>query len=499
MIEGESPLTALPRCSMGIPGLDEVLNGGLPVDRMYLVRGGPGTGKTTLALQFLQAGRERGETVLYITLSESEQELAFVAHSHGWSLEGIAVHGLARIEQMVKPEAQSTILHPSEHELGRMLKVIQDEIERIRPKRVVIDSLAELRLMAQNPLRFRRQILNLKTFFAKHSATVLLIDEHSPETEPQVQTLVHGVIELQMRNPEYGPTRRRMSVLKMRGVSFSAGYHDFGITTGGLAVYPRLIAAEHHREFDPVPRSSGVPAIDQLLGGGIDPGTSTLITGAAGKSSLALQYALAAARRGEPVSFFAFDEAIGTLLARMRGLNMDIGELQERGLLNLQQIDPAELSPGEFAILVRTRVNAGTRLVVIDSLNGFMYSMPDERLLVTQLHELLSYLGQQGVTTLLLLAQQGIVGTVRTPVDVSYLADSVIMLRYFEFDGAMKKAISVVKKRSGGHEETIREFKLVSGQGLTVGEPLTGFRGVLTGVPSFFGTGTSILDEQGDG
>jgi circadian clock protein KaiC len=501
MTQGEQQVFHLPRCGTGIAGLDDVLAGGLPVNRMYLVRGGPGTGKTTLSLQFLQEGRARGEAVLYITLSESEEELTLVARSHGWNLEGIAVHGLARIEQMIKPEAQSTILHPSEHELGRTLNVIQDEIARIRPRRIVIDSLAELRLLAQNPLRFRRQILNLKSFFSRHEATVLLLDEHNPDTEPQVQTLVHGVVELQMRNPEFGPTRRRLSVLKLRGVKYRAGYHDFIINTGGLDVFPRLVAAEHTKEFSREPRSIGVAHIDQLLGGGIEPGTSTLITGAAGtgKSSLALQYALASARRGDRVAFFAFDESISTMRARMHGLGMNADELRDRGLLNLQQVDPAELSPGEFAAQVRMRVEEGAKTIVIDSLNGYLYSMPDERMLVTQLHELLSYLAQQGVVTVLLLTQHGVVGNMNTPVDLSYLADCVILLRYFEFDGAMKKAISVIKKRSGGHEETIREFKLVRGQGLVAGPPLVGFRGIMTGVPTFVGKPSSILDEEGHG
>lgn len=496
-----SEWSGLPRCTIGIGGLDDILSGGLPIHRMYLVRGGAGTGKTTLGLQFLQAGRDLGESVLYITLSESEQELAFVARSHGWSLDNMAVLGLARIEQMIKPEAQSTILHPSEHELGRTLTVIQQEITRIRPKRVVLDSLAELRLLAQNPLRFRRQILNLKSFFTQQEATVLLLDEHNEDTEPQVQTLVHGVIELQMRNPEFGPTRRRLSVLKMRGVKFRAGYHDVVIDTGGLDVFPRLVAAEHYREFGREPRSTGVKEVDQLLGGGIDPGTSTLITGAAGtgKSSLALQFSTAAARRGESVAYFSFDESIATMRARMRGLGMDADGLREQGLFHLTQIDPAELSPGEFAAMVRRCVERNTKVVIIDSLNGYLHSMPDERLLVTQLHELLAYLAQQGAITLLLLTQQGIVGDVNTPVDLSYLADCVVLLRYFEFDGAMKKAISVVKKRSGGHEETIREFKLLQRTGLVVGAPLAGFRGIMTGVPTYVGKASSIMDEEGHG
>jgi circadian clock protein KaiC len=439
--------------------------------------------------------------VLYITLSESEQELGHVARSHRWTLDGIDVYGLAQLEQLIRPEASSTILHPSEYELTRTLNVIQEQIARIRPKRVVIDSLAELRLLAQNPLRFRRQVLNLKSFFSQQETTVLLLDEHDVDTEPQVQTLVHGVIELQMRNPEFGPTRRRLAVLKLRGVKFRAGYHDLAINTGGLEVYPRLVPGEHSRAYELEPRSSGVRAIDELLGGGLEAGTSTLITGAAGtgKSSLALQYATAAAQRGEKVAYFAFDESITTMRVRMHALNMHPDESESQGLLNLHQVDPAELTPGHFAALVRNHVEKGAQLVVIDSLSGYLHAMSNDSLVVAQLHEVLSYLGQQGVMSLMLLTQHGVVGEVDAPLDLSYLADCVIMLRYFEFDGAMKKAISIVKKRSGGHEETIREFKLLHGKGLVVGPPLTGFRGIMTGVPTYVGKASSIIDEKGHG
>ncbi len=487
---------AMERCAMGIAGLDDILMGGLPRNHLYLVRGGAGTGKTTLGLQFLLDGVRRGERGLYITLSESEQELDAVAASHGWALKGIEVLGLAQIEGLIKPEAQTTLLHPAEHELGRALKVIQDRVSEVKPDRVVIESLAELRLMAQNPLRFRRQVLALKSFFAQFATTTLLLDETQRDIDPPVQTLVHGVIELQMRNPEYGPTRRRLSIFKLRGLKYRAGYHDFLITTGGLDVFPRLVASEHHSTYASAPVSSGLPAMDKLLGGGLDPGTSTLLTGAAGtgKSSLALQYALASAQRGELCAFFNFDETVGTIMSRTTGLGMQVAEAVQAGRLLLQQVDPAELTPGEFSTLVRRRVEQdGARMIVIDSLNGYLHAMPDERLLTIQLHELLSYLAQQGVSTILLLTQHGFVGNVATPVDLSYLADTVVMLRYFEFQGALKKAISVVKKRSGGHEETLRELRLIRDRGIEIGAPLVGFTGVTTGVPSFAGSAESIL------
>jgi circadian clock protein KaiC len=487
------------RCATGVSGLDDILTGGLPCHHLYLVRGGAGSGKTTFGLQFLLEGLRRGEKGLYITLSESEQELGAVAASHGWTLAGIELLGLAQIEGLIKPEAQTTLLHPAEHELARTLKVIQDRVEQVRPDRVVIDSLAELRLMAQNPLRFRRQVLALKSFFAQFETTTLLLDEAQRDTDPPVQTLVHGVIELQMRNPEYGPTRRRLSVVKLRGLKYRAGFHDFLIATGGIDVFPRLVAAEHRREFERTPVRSGLPSLDALLGGGLDPGTSTLVTGSAGtgKSSLALQYALGAAARRELCSFYTFDESIGTILARTTGLSMDLNDAVRRSYVWLQQVDPAELTPGEFSSLVRRQVEQhGARMVVIDSLNGYMHAMPDERLLTIQLHELLSYLSQQGVTTLLLLTQHGFVGNVATPVDLSYLADTVIMMRYFEFEGALKKAISVVKKRSGGHEETLRELRLVNGEGIQIGAPLSGFSGVTTGVPTYHGASETILGVQ---
>jgi circadian clock protein KaiC len=493
-----SPKMVSPRCLLGVSGLDDVLMGGLPRNRVYLVRGGAGTGKTTLGLQFLLEGARQGESGLYITLSESEQELESVAASHGWKLDGIELLGLAQIEGLIKPETQ-TVLHPAEHELGRTLKVIQSRVESVRPTRIVIDSLAELRLMAQNPLRFRRQVLVLKSFFASFQTTALLLDETFKETEPQVQTLVHGVLELQMRNPEYGPTRRRLGVLKLRGLKYRAGFHDFVITTGGLDVFPRLVAAEHRRPFQRAPVTGGIGELDALLGGGIERGTSTLITGAAGtgKSSLSLQYAVGASNRGELCAVYTFDESVASILARSQGLSMRVEESLQKGTLKLQQVDPAELTPGEFAANVRRRVeDDGAQMVIIDSVNGYMHAMPDERLLTIQLHELLGYLAQRGVVTILLLTQHGFIGNVATPIDLSYLADTVIMLRYFEFEGSLKKAISVVKKRSGGHEATLRELRLIKDKGIQIGDPLTGFVGVTTGVPTFTGRQSAILGQD---
>jgi len=486
-----------PRCETGVPGLDTVLAGGLPEKRLFLVRGSPGTGKTTLALQFLLQGRAIADHCLYITLSETKEELEVVAASHGWSLEGISLIELSSIEQHLKPEAQTTLLHPSEVELTRTMKLLEGEVERLKPRRVVFDSLAELRLLAQNPLRYRRQILSLKTFFATRDCTVLLLDDKSEEAgDQQVESIAHGVIELDHIRPEYGSARRRLSVLKLRGVRFRGGYHDYVIQTGGLEVFPRLIAAEHHADFPRESISCGVAELDRLVDGGLDRGTSTLFLGPAGsgKSTLAIQFAAAAARRGEQSALFAFDENVGTILARANGLGMNIKPLIDSGKLRIQQVDPAELAPGEFAAIVRRLVeNDGAKIIIIDSMNGYLNAMPDERFLVTQLHELLTYLSQRGVSTILVLAQHGLMGPMQSPVDLTYLADTVLMLRFFEFAGAIKKAISVVKKRSGDHEETIREFGLVKGVGVRVGEPLKQFRGVLTGTPTYTGDGKSIL------
>ncbi|HEX8355726.1 MAG TPA: ATPase domain-containing protein [Pyrinomonadaceae bacterium] len=493
-----------PRLATGSAGLDTVLNGGFPANRLYLVEGDPGTGKTTLALQFLLEGARRGEPVLYVTLSETKEELTAVAHSHGWSLEGVTLHELVPPAESLKTETQYTIFHPSEVELGETTKMVIDEVERIEPRRVVFDSLSEMRLLARDPLRYRRQILALKQYFAGRRCTVLLLDDRtSTDNDLQVQSIAHGVVMLEQVALDYGSERRRLRVSKLRGSRFRGGFHDFAIRTGGIEVYPRLVAADRRREFEAESVASEVAELDALLGGGLDRGTATLLMGPAGcgKSSLATHFAAAVARRGEVAASFIFDEGVNIYLNRAAGLGTDLRAEVESGHLKVQQVDPAELSPGEFAHAVSEAVERdGARLVIIDSLNGYLQAMPDERFLTAQMHELLTYLNQQGVVTILVMAQHGFMGAgMSSPVDVSYLADTVVMLRYFEAAGAIRRAISVVKKRTGRHEDTIRELRL-SARGVEVGAPLTAFRGVLTGVPVFTGEAgkNNLLLDAGD-
>jgi circadian clock protein KaiC len=480
------------RLGTGDEGLDKVLGGGFPANRLYLVEGDPGTGKTTLALKFLLEGASRGEAVLYVTLSETKEELTAVAASHGWSLEGVNIYELIPAEESLKTEAQYTIFHPSEVELGDTTKAVLAEVERLKPRRIVFDSLSEMRLLAREPLRYRRQILALKQFFAGRQCTVLLLDDRTSTVgDLQVQSIAHGVLMLEQLALDYGTERRRLRVVKLRGSRYGGGFHDFTIQTGGIEVYPRLVAAEHGQDFTHELVSSGVEALDALLGGGLDRGTSTLILGPAGsgKSSISAQFAASTAMRGELTAAFIFDEGINIHLARAAGLGIGMRDELNAGRINAKRIDPAELSPGEFAYHVRSAVERdGARLVIIDSLNGYLQAMPDERFLTVQMHELLSYLNQQGVITLLVMAQHGFLGTnMGTPADVSYLADTVILLRYFEAEGAVRRAISVVKKRTGYHEDTIRELRL-SSKGIEVGEPLREFQGVLTGIPTYSGT-----------
>jgi circadian clock protein KaiC len=473
--------------STGIEGLDEVLCGGLTPDRVYLVEGVPGSGKTTLALQFLLEGARRGEPVLYVTLSETEAELHAIATSHGWSLAGTAVRELVPSEASLLPDDQYTMFHPSEVELSETTKAILADVDRLKPRRVVFDSLSEMRLLAGNPLRYRRQLLALKQFFVGRGCTVVLLDDlTSSSHDLQVQSVVHGVIRLEQLNPEYGGERRRLIVLKYRGVAMRGGYHDYVVRKGGLVVFPRLVAREHHTDPPSGRLTSGVREIDDLLGGGIERGSSVLVVGAAGtgKSSLAAQFAVQAAARGEHAAMFIFDESLAMLMRRVEGLGIPLSRHLDDGSITVQQVDPAELSPGEFAHGIMECVERRhARFVVIDSLNGYMSAMPEERFLIAQLHEILAYLGQAGVATMLIAAQHGLIGSMQSPVDASYLADAVVLMRYFEARGELRQAISVVKKRGGSHERTIREFSLTS-QGLRVGEPLRGFRGVLTGVPS---------------
>jgi circadian clock protein KaiC len=472
---------------MGVPGLDDVLGGGLTAHRLYLLEGAPGAGKTTVAIQFLREGVLHGESVLYVTLSETAQELQGVAESHGWDLKGIEVREMLPAQDALEPDDQYTMFHPSEVELGEKTLRILADVDKIKPSRVVFDSLSELRLLAGGSLRYRRQILALKQFFTGRQCAVLLLDDlTATEQDLQVQSIAHGVIRLEQVNPDYGASRRRLVVSKYRGREFRGGYHDYKIVRGGLQVFPRLVASEHSPPVTQTRIPSGLAALDDLLGGGIENGTSTLFVGApgTGKSSVAVQFAITAARRGETAALFIFDESINTLRTRCKGLGMDLGPFIDAGRIRVRQIDPAELSPGEFVFEIRQAVERHhATMVVIDSLNGYLNAMPDERFLIVQLHELLTYLGHNGVATMLIGAQHGLIGMqMQTPVDASYLADSVVLLRYFEDEGEVKQAISVLKKRGGAHERTIRSFSL-DAQGIHVGEPLRNFRGILTGVP----------------
>jgi circadian clock protein KaiC len=471
----------------GIDGLDDVLAGGLTPHRLYLVEGVPGSGKTTLAMQFLLEGVRRGEPVLYVTLSETEEELRGVADSHGWTLDGITIRELVPSEDNLRPDDQYTMFHPSEVELSETTKMILADVDRIKPTRLVFDSLSELRLLAGNPLRYRRQILALKQFFAGRNCTVLLLDDlTSASHDLQVQSIAHGVIRLEQLNPEYGAERRRLIVLKYRGVRFRGGFHDYTIERGGIEAYPRLCASEHRPDFIMEKLASGIAEMDALLGGGIERGTSTLIVGAAGtgKSSVSAQFVAAAADRGQNSALFIFDESLNTLLSRCDGLGINLRKHMADGRVTVQQVDPADLSPGEFAHELRRAVEKQkATIVVIDSLNGYLNAMPEERFLIIHLHELLTYLGQAGVATILVGAHQGLIGgPMITPVDASYLADTVILMRYFESKAQVRQAISVVKKRGGAHERSIREFRMENGR-ISVGQPLRDFRGVMTGVP----------------
>jgi circadian clock protein KaiC len=474
------------RLTTGIGGLDNILEGGLPSGHLYLIEGDPGTGKTTLALQFLLAGASEGESILYVTLSESEKELNAVAGSHGWSLDKVQIFELLPDEETLRPERQYTVFHPAEVELGDTTKAIVSKVEEVNPKRVVIDSLSELRMLAQDPLRYRRQILAFKQYFSGKQCTVLLLDDRTnTDSDLQLQSIAHGVLALENLPRDYGVKRRRLEVLKLRGSSFREGFHDYGIKKGGLSIYPRLVASEHKTEFAREHISSGIKELDALVGGGIDRGTSTLIMGpaGAGKSTIAAKYAFAAMERGESAAVYLFDEGIRTYLSRLQSLGFDAEPFLENGRFLLYQVDVAELSPGEFANRVRQAVERdGARVVIIDSLNGFMNAMPGEKYLPMQLHELTTFLNQKGVASFMVLAQHGLIGReMQNPVDVSYLADSVLLLRFFEAKGEVRQAISMIKKRSGHHERSIRELRLH--RGIIVGDPLFDFKGVLTGVP----------------
>ena len=474
--------------STGVPGLDTILGGGLTCDRLFLIEGEPGTGKTTLALQFLHEGVRRGESVIYITLAETRIELTAVAQSHGWSMEGIHVEDIIPNEDILHPDHQFTIFHPSEIEMGMTTQRILEVIEKHQPTRVVLDSLSELQLLAESPLRYRRQVLALKQYLSGKGCTTLFLDDRTAVSgDLQVRSVAHGVIALELINQDYGSERRRVRIVKYRGIAFRGGSHDYKIVTGGLRVFPRLIAAHTRVNAPREQLSSGIAGLDKLTGGGLDEGTSTLISGppGTGKSSLCTQYVYAATQRGEKAAMFLFEEATNNLMLRSSGLGIDLQPALDNGLLTIQQVDPAEMAPGEFMQSVIDAEVGGARVIIIDSLNGYLRAMPDERFLTTHMHELLTYLGQRGVVTILVGVQPGIIGGAMTSmVDASYIADSVIMLRYFEARGKVRQAISVFKKRVGLHERTIRLFSM-SATGINVGEVLTNFHGILTGVPTF--------------
>ncbi len=472
--------------SSGISGLDDVLYGGFTRDRLYLIEGSPGSGKTTLALQFLMEGARRGEAVLYITLSETLIELKAVAAAHSWSLEGISIKEVIPSENILNPDEQYSIFHPTDVEMGTTTKEILNIVEALKPTRVVLDSLSELQLLASSPLLYRRQVLAFKQFFASRSCTTLFLDDRTEsEGDLQVRSIAHGVISLERMATDYGGVRRRLEILKYRGIAFREGMHDYKIKHGGLVVYPRLIAAETRVDIERNQFASGLPELDSLLGGGIEEGSSTLIAGppGTGKSTLAAQFVDACLRQQKPAAMFVFEESASNLLNRSESIGLNLRSGLESGALSLRQVDPAQLTPGEFLHLVCCAADEGAKVIVIDSLNGFLQAMPNEKLLATHMHELLTYLGQRGVVTLLIGVQQGMLGgNMSTQVDASYIADNVILLRYFEAEGEVRQAISIFKKRGSHHERTIRRMAITR-DGIKIGPVLKQFQGILTGVP----------------
>lgn len=485
----------------GISGLDEILVGGFSRGSVHLIEGSPGTGKTTLGLQFLLDGRERGERCLYVTLSETKRELMRSARTHGWSLDGIEIFELVPPELTLDPEQEQTLVYASDLELGETVAMVRKEVERVKPDRVIFDSVSEIRLLSQGSLRYRRQVLALKNFLSMQNCTTLFLDDLTQQAEEtSLHSMVHGVVRLHQTALQFGGDRRRLQIAKLRGREYKGGFHDFVIRKGGLRVFPRLIAAEHDTDRGSTPAvTTGIAELDELLGGGLSRGTSTLIMGPSGtgKSSLTLQVVAAAVDRGERVLMVSFDETRRVLLSRAQGLSIDLEAAAMGGLLALEHVDPAELSPGEMMGMIRRHVEAGAQMVVLDSLTGYQNAMPEESHLILHMHELLSYLGQKGVVTLLVLAQHGLVGPMQSPVDLTYISDTVLLLRFFEAGGRIRRALSVMKKRTGPHEETIREFR-ISSEGLRVGPALEQFHGVLTGVPAFSGPTSTLLEPKAD-
>ena len=483
----------------GSKALDDILSGGYERARVHLIEGRPGSGKTTLALQFLMAARERGEKSLYVTLSEGRDELIAAAATHGWSLDGIELYELVPPELSLDPSREQSVVYSSDLELGETVKLVMDCVESLKPDCVVFDSLSDIRLLAGSPLRYRRQVLALKHYFTAKNITTVFVDDMTEEMDDaNLHSLVHGVTRLEQLTIAYGAERRRLRVFKMRGRAFRGGYHDYIIRKGGLQIFPRLVASEHNEGFDEgEPVKSGVAELDKLLAGGLDRGTGTLIMGPAGcgKSTLALQYVCTALERGEKALFISFDETRRNFYKRANGLHIDVPKHGDHFIF--QQVDPAELSPGELSAIVRSHVEDGFGVVVLDSLSGYQNAMPEEQFLLLQMHEMLTYLNQKGVLTILVLAQHGLIGTMQSPVDLTYLSDTVLLLRYFEAEGELRRAISVLKKRTGAHEPSIREYR-IDKQGLRVGAPLTQFSGVLTGVPRYSGKTDTLLEQRED-
>lgn len=492
----QEPLT--PIATTGIAGLDFALQGGFARNHLYLVEGKPGTGKTTIALSFLREGDRRGERCLYLTLSETAEELRGGARSHGWDLGAIEIFELVPHESLLDENQQQSLLYSADLELGETTNALIQQIDRVRPHRIVLDSLSEIRLLSQASLRYRRQILALKHHLKKFGTTIMMLDDLSSDlADVTLHSIAQGVIVLEELAPLYGAERRRLRVRKYRASTFRGGYHDFAIKTGGIEVFPRLVAADHRKAFERALVTSGVPELDQLFAGGLTRGTSTLLLGpaGAGKTLIALQHIHTALQRGESAAAFLFDEESQLLLSRLKSVGMDLEPYVASGQLTLQQVDAAELSPGEFAHRVRAQVDRGVTLLTIDSLNGYNLAMPHEQFLALHMHELLTYLNRTGVLTFLTLAQHGVLEGLESPVDITYISDTVVLLRFFEAEGRVRRAISVVKKRVGGHEDTIREF-IIDRDGLRLSQPLSYFQGILRGVPNYTGEGTSLMSER---
>lgn len=503
-MDSEDDIAGGEAVSTGVAGLDDILVGGYSSNRIHLVEGLPGAGKTTLALQFLRAGLAAGETTLYITLSETEPEIVHSAGTHGWKLDGIHIFELIPPELSLDTSREQSVYYSSDLELGETINMVMAEVERVAPARIVFDSLSEIRLLAQGALRYRRQVLAMKHFFAKRDCTVLFLDDLTQEMDDfNLHSLAHGVLRLEHQAVSYGAAQRRVRVYKMRGRNFRGGFHDIAIRPSeGVVIYPRLVAAEHEAEVnDSVPVSSGIDELDLILAGGVDRGTATLVIGpaGAGKSTMCLQWQLAAIARGERTLFVSFDETERIFMKRARGMGIDLRDAQASGAFTFLAIDPAELSPGEMTGIIRDHVERrDVRLIAIDSLSGYQHAMPDEGSLLLQMHELLSYLNHRGVVTHLVLAQHGLVGKLESVVDLSYLSDNVVLLRFFEAAGELKRAMSIMKKRTGGHEATIREYRIDS-LGVRVGNPLADFQGVLSGVPAYSGPAKQFLADRDGG